>query len=297
MGIVLENIQSYYDYDNEMDMNDYPNQVFDLATKSLGKLINNSILEKPSHIILATSCPDMLSPSLGQKIIHEYNDWLSMSHSIDLVQGCAGGVSALILASQLAELNKSTVLVIQADAAKKAVDKSKEIHKIFGNGSFACIIKYKKNSNPLIHFKSKHYKGLGQVVKVNIGHDSDVIIKREINDMRNAPRKHLGLSLNNQLAVLLFSKAEQFFIDFVKESSMPDILILHQANPMIVNHLQKVFSKYPIQFINVASKIGNCGASTVGIALSLIKNEIEGKKVMLCGYGTGGVINAGLWQF
>jgi hypothetical protein len=43
---------------------------------------------------------------------------------IDIVQGCTGGVSALILASQLCEWNKSNVLVVAADAAKKRLHPS-----------------------------------------------------------------------------------------------------------------------------------------------------------------------------
>ena len=148
----------------------------------------------------------------------------------------------------------------------------------------------------MIHSKSVQYKGLSEVVKINLGHDADRIIMNEINDMKLDPRKHLGLSLNKFLAKKLFSKAEEFYTEFVSESDIPDILILHQVNPLIMRHLKSVFAKYKVDFIDVSNRIGNCGAASVGIALNEVNARIKGKKLMLCSFGTGGVITAGLWQ-
>jgi len=46
----------------------------------------------------------------------------------------------------------------------------------------------------------------------------------------------------------------------------------------------------------MAKQTGNCGCATTGIVLNAIKDEIENKKLMLCSFGTGGVITAALWQ-
>ncbi len=73
-------------------------------------------------------------------------------------------------------------------------------------------------------------------------------------------------------------------------------MILHQVNPLILKHLKSVFKRYQIEFIDVSALTGNCGAASVGIALTLIRDRIENKKVFLCSFGTGGVITAGLWQ-
>ena len=114
--------------------------------------------------------------------------------------------------------------------------------------------------------------------------------------MATDPRKHLGLSLSNTMALQLMRKAEQFFIDFTKDQPMPDVLILHHVNPVILGHLEGVFSKFPVQFINHANDIGNCGSATTGVVLSRVWSEVQGKKVMVCSFGTGGVITAGMWQ-
>lgn len=296
MGVRISNIHGYFEYSTN-SLPEQKKQVFQLAKKVIHPLIKFGLPINLSHIFVATSCPDMLSPSLGQMLKEEFNDQLASCQSLDIIQGCTGGVSAMIIASQICELNESTVLVINADAAKKATSRSKPIHRIFGNGSFSCLIGYDNSDKRLIYSKSKQYNGLSEVITINLGHDSDEIIMKNIEDIKIDPRKHLGLSMNNVLAKKLFSYAEGFFKDFIKESQSPDIMILHQVNPIIMKHLERIFAKYKVRFINVSKSTGNCGAASVGIALDLIQEDIRGQKVLLCSFGTGGVITAGLWQF
>ena len=290
-------MNAYFEYLNGSDLPEQPKQVFSLAEKSLLPTIESGLPDPISHLIAATTCPDILAPSLGQLIIERFHSTLKNCHSIDIIQGCAGGVTSMILGSQLAELNKSSVLVVQADAAKKATSKTKRINKIFGNGSFACLISYKKDSTEgLLHSKSRQYKGLSEVVTINLGHDAEEIIMKEKKDMANDPRKYLGLSMNNLLAIRLMRNAEEFYIDFIKEAASPDIMILHQVNPVILRHLKSVFKKYKFEFVDISELTGNCGVASVGIALNSVKDTIQGKKVLVCSFGTGGVITAGLWQ-
>jgi 3-oxoacyl-[acyl-carrier-protein] synthase III len=296
MGVFISKTEAYFEFNNGENIPEKSRQVFTLAEKTVTPIITENGSENISHLIAVTTCPDMLSPSLGQMLNEKFHSTFSNSHTIDVVQGCAGGVTAMILASQLVELHKSSIIVIQADAAKKATSKSKSIHKIFGNGSFACTISYDDSDKRLLHYKSKQYKGLSEVVTVKLGHDSDEIIIREAKDMATDPRKHLGLDLNKTLALQLIRNAESFYNDFVKESTTPDMMILHQVNPDILKLLKSVFSKYKIEFVDGSATTGNCGAASVGIALHHVRDKIQGKKILLCGFGTGGVITAGLWQ-
>jgi 3-oxoacyl-[acyl-carrier-protein] synthase III len=268
--------------------------VFQLADHCLPKVVAKDT--NYSHLLAATSCPDAIAPSLGQCLNQAYNSIFNSTHTIDIVQGCAGGVSSMILASQLAETNKSNVIVITSDAAQKATSTASEVYHVFKNGVFGCCISYNNNGKALLHHQSRQYKDLYEVVTIGLGHDCDTIISANMQDMSSDPRKHLGLKLNNALALKLMRNAEEFYIDFTKTTGHPDILILHQVNEVLIEHLEKVFSKYPVQFINMAAETGNCGCATTGIVLNSIADEIENKKVMLCSFGTGGVITAGLWQ-
>lgn len=296
MGAEFNHINSYKEFGKSEIRPETPEQVFKLAERVLLPILRNNKDTPYSHIIVATTCPDTLAPSICQALTDKYNSDLGESHLVDLVQGCAGGVSAMILASQLVEVYKSSILVINADAAQKATSTKSKIHDIFGNGAFGCVIGFGNSTKRLIYSKSKQFKGLSKVVTVDLGHDSDVIIT-EKSDIKTDPRMHLGLRMNNAMALRLMRNAEGFYKEFIKESCEPDVLILHQVNPEIIGLLQKVFSKYDIKFINVANEIGNCGTATTGIALDMENGKINGKKVMLCSYGTGGVITAGMWQF
>lgn len=296
MGVRIVKMESYFEFEKSGDLPEQSRQVLSLATKVIQPLIDEGLPNNLQHIIIATTCPDQLAPSLGQMIKEKFNAHFSNCHSLDLVQGCAGGVSSMILASQLAESTKSVVLVLNAEAAKKATPKSKKINKIFGNGAFACIIAYEDSSKCMIDSKSKQFKGLSELVTVKLGHDANELIKENIKSMKSDPRKHLGLSMNSALALKMFSKAENFYLEFLKNTPKPDIMILHQVNPLVMRHLRGVFSKHAVEFIDVSDKTGNCGAASVGIALNEIKDRIIGKKIFLCSFGTGGVITAGLWQ-
>ncbi len=269
--------------------------VYHLAEMCVIELLADDV--SYSHLIAATSCPDTIAPSLGQCINQQHNEVLSNTHTIDIVQGCAGGVTALIIASQMAELNHTNVLLVTSDAAKKATSPTSDVYPVFNNGVFGCNIAYTANGTGLLHYASKQYKDLYDVVTIKLGHDADVVICENMQDMTTDPRKHLGLTLNNHLAMKLMRQAEGFYLDFISTTGHPDILILHQVNEMIIHHLEHVFSKHPVRFINMAKQTGNCGCATTGIVLHAIKDEIKNKKVMICSFGTGGVITAGLWQF
>jgi len=295
MGVRISNMFSDYG-ESALNGNSLKEHaVFHLAEHALNRVLNNDT--HYSYLLAATSCPDTIAPSLGQCINQHYNDRLGASHTIDIVQGCAGGISALILASQLSELNKSNILVVAADAAQKAASPTSEVFNVFRNGVFTCCVSYTEEDCRLIHYQSTQYKDLYKVVSIGLGHDADVIISRNMADMATDPRKHLGLQLDNYLAIRLMKEAERFYLDFIAKTGHPDFLILHQVNELIINHLEKVFARYPSRFINMAKETGNCGCATVGILLDHLKNEITNKKVMICSFGTGGVITAALWQF
>ncbi|PSR52632.1 hypothetical protein AHMF7605_03375 [Adhaeribacter arboris] len=296
MGVKFSNMHSYHEYGDLSPHEHYPKQVLALAKKVVAPLLDQD-LGKISHLIMATTCPDSIAPSLGQQLTQVFNPHFTDTHVIDIVQGCAGGVTALLLGSQLATVCNSNVLVVIADAAKKACDRASKNYSIFGNGSFACILTGGNYATNLIHYKSKQYKELLNVVQVKLGHDADLILAKGLAVNQN-PRKYLGLEMNNSLALKLIKEAKFFYEEFLSESrSRPDVMILHQVNTKIIKHLQDIFEIEGINFVNVSELTGNCGTASIGLALKHSESNIEGKKVFICSFGTGGVITAGLWQF
>ncbi len=296
MGVVFTRMEAFSEFSANGSLPERSRQVLNLATMVLNPLISSGLPDNLSHLIVATTCPDSLAPSLGQTIVEQFSRQFSHCHTIDIVQGCAGGVSALILGSQLAELNRSSVVVVSADAARKSTSPASSINRIFGNGSFTCLISYTDAGSGLVFSRSRQFRGLSEVVNVRLWHDADLVIRKEHKTIADDPRKHLGLKMDNMLAIRLLRKAEQFYRDFVSVSGKPDIMILHQVNPVILKLLTAIFRKYDLEFINISEQTGNCGVASVGLALNSIKNSLAGKKVFLCSFGTGGVITGGMWN-
>lgn len=289
MGIFIDSMTSTF---NRSD--GYHLSVLSLASETLSTLIDGK--QEWRQLFVATTCPDMLAPSLGQQLLDHFN--LSDIHAVDLVQGCTGGLNALVLASHACEVSKAPVAVVLADAARQAVAASNELRKQFGNGSFACVLKPTSDQRKLIHHKTKQYKDLSGVVKVRLGHSAHHALTTEPERVVNNPLDELGLTMNKQLAAKLLLKAESFFTDFINECHIhPDVMIFHQVNPGILKLLRKQFADRVELFVDEAEVIGNCGAASFAIAMHRAAKKLEGKKVFLCSFGTGGVINAALYQF
>jgi len=293
MGVRICHMNSTY---NRSD--GYSDTVVNLATKALSPLLQNGAPKNFSHLVVATTCPDTLAPTLGQRLNEYFYPRFANTHVLDLVQGCAGGISAMILGSQLSEMNKSNVMVVLADAARQAVSDANRLRKFFGNGSFSCVIKHDQVSPGLIHTKTRQYQNLSELVCVKLGHHAHQTIRNEKEKVISTPLDFLGLSMNPTMAIRLLHHAEEFYREFIAEcSTIPDIIVFHQVNPEILKTLQKLFSSKQCVVIDFSETIGNCGAASFGIAMDMIKNTLQNKKVFLCSFGTGGVISAGLWQF
>ena len=276
----------------------YSDTVVNLATQALSPILQNGAPKNFSHLVVATTCPDTLAPTLGQRLNEYFYPRFANSHVLDLVQGCAGGISAMILGSQLSESNKSNVMVVLADAARQAVSDTNMLRKFFGNGSFSCVIEHDQVSDGLIHTKTRQYQNLSELVSVKLGHFAHQTIRNEKEKVISTPLDFLGLSMNPTMAIRLLHHAEEFYREFITEcGTVPDIIVFHQVNPDILKTLQKLFSSKQSMVIDFSETIGNCGAASFGIAMDMIKKTLHDKKVFLCSFGTGGVISAGLWQF
>ena len=123
MGINFNHLVSFNEFKNHAPP-ETKKQVFKLAEEVMKPIFQQSGYRQFSTFIITTTCPDSLAPSLGQALADKFNEELGSAQIIDMVQGCAGGVSSMILASQLAASKKEPVLLVNTDAAKKATSTS-----------------------------------------------------------------------------------------------------------------------------------------------------------------------------
>lgn len=293
MGIVIQHGTSIY---NRLDS--YDQSVLDLASAVVEPLLKESPPGSISHLITSTTCPDKLAPSLGHLLHVRFEKWLKRTQMIDMVQGCAGGISALILGSQLTQVSKSNVIVVLADAARQAVAPDNPLRKVLSNGAYGALLGTNNTEKGLIHFKISHYTELASIVTVNLGHHAHSEIMQHGTTVTQRPLDYLGLQIDRKLAAKMLKRAKSFYDEFFGECQCrPDVIIFHQVNPAIMKILKTVFFHPAIEFVDMSARIGNCGAASFGVALDTCKGELEGKKVFLCSFGTGGVIASTLWQF
>jgi 3-oxoacyl-[acyl-carrier-protein] synthase III len=293
MGVRITSMNSVYNREDG-----YDGTVTDLAIRALKPMLHERAPTMLQLLVVATTCPDTLAPTLGQRIVQYFHPYFQHCQVIDLVQGCAGGLSALVLASQLTEASGKNAAVVLADAARQAVSSDNDARQFFSNGAFACLLESESSNCRLLHHKSQQFEDLTDLVQIKLGHAAhrEILIHKET--ILANPICHLGLTMNPAMAMRLVRRAEQFYITFQEEYPHDaEVMIFHQVNPSILGILEITFSKYTALFVNRANEIGNCGAASYAVALNEVKHRLPGKKVLLCSFGTGGVISAGLWQF
>jgi 3-oxoacyl-[acyl-carrier-protein] synthase III len=293
MGVRISAMNSVHNRDDS-----YEGTVMDLAISVLNPLLQRTQHSCDQQLIVATTCPDTLAPTLGQRINQYFNPYFQNCQVFDLVQGCTGGLSALLLASQLTESSGKRSVVVVADAARKALSPDNNARQHFSNGAFACLLEEVSGENRLLHHKVMQFEDLTEVVRIKLGHDARGEIVRNGSLVVEKPVDHLGLTMDPKMALRLIRRAEQFYIEFCEEyPHRADVMVFHQVNPAILNALEAIFRKHTSYFVNMQEQVGNCGAASYAVALSRIESQLPGKKVLLCSFGTGGVICAGLWQF
>lgn len=270
------------------------------------------------RIIVATSAPDRLSPSLAQMLQARFPELLSKVPALDLVQGCAGSVSGLCLAAEWADAFKKPVLFLAVDAASRATSPWAELNAGFGDGAFACVVAPCRGSDasdatPLLKHCVTQFSDVRDVVLVGLGHHTrslvqddklqaafgtrDTVPRKRVEDWARELEDGFGLVFNRKLALRLVDHARGFVREFFEGLPKPDRVVLHQVNPRILDEVEKrVFprSEGYRGFENHAEEIGNCGASSAGLVLGRVWKP--GERVFLCSFGTGGVISGSLWQ-
>ncbi len=249
---------------------------------------------KFSRFFVCTTTPDRLCPSLGQMLQSMFPTVLSRVPTHDIVQGCAASITTLSLAAEWVAATGSRVLFLAADTAGRAVSTRSSLHSGFSDGAFGCVIEPTEDaSKGLLKHCTIHYSDVRDVVLVELGHRTrDLLKDLKDQDLEDA----LGLKFDRRKALQLAGQAKAFSEEFFEGQSPADHVILHQVNPKILEEVRKdAFAKQP-GFIDRSHEVGNCGVATVGVVLSLHWDQVQGRKVFLCSFGTGGVITGSYWQ-
>lgn len=242
--------------------------------------------EEIDLIIVATCTPDNLTPScsclLQEKLGLNDKDVMAF----DINAACSGFLYGLHIASKMLYEYKCA-LVVGSEVLSKVINyNDKNTSVLFGDGAGAVIMK-REDTNKHMYFYAN-----------SIG-DSNGYLTIKGSDLTqnfvNGNFKISPISMNGnevfRFAVNAMAKSTSEILKKAnKNIEDVDLIIPHQANIRIINHVIKKekINKDKV-FINL-NKYGNTSAASVAIALSEAKEKgliKEGNSILLVGFGAG----------
>lgn len=258
----------------------------DLAVRASLNAIKNAGLQKEDIqvIIVATMTPDSMTPSTACLVQGKLglNNYPILA--FDLNAACSGFLYAFQLACDL--LNRyENILVIGSETLSKIIDwDDRSTCVLFGDGAGAMVIT--KGQSQLYHYANSE-GDLEGVLKIN-----------------GLP---LIRDLQNQLTTVGFLTMQgkdvfRFAVRVLKESienvleqvhlSIEDIdlIIPHQANYRIINHVAKRMNINISKFYINLQEYGNTSAASIPIAYAEASQKglvTKSKRIILVGFGSG----------
>ena len=242
-------------------------------------------------IIVATLTPDYIFPSTACLIQSKLK--INNIPALDIQAACSGYIYALSIAKNFVESNSyKNVLIVAAEKLSSIVDYTdRATCVLFGDAAAAAVI-------------SKKGKGL-EIEKTYLASDgslSDLLIL-PAGGSKN-PSSNSTIANNMHYIKMegkeVFKHAVRRMLEAIYKCleianlTEKDIswLIPHQANQRIIEAIAKRFKHLPEDkvYVDVVKAFGNTSASSIGLALDLLKKKnkfTNGEKIMLTAFGAG----------
>jgi 3-oxoacyl-[acyl-carrier-protein] synthase-3 len=193
---------------------------------------------------------------------------------IDLLQGCAGFIHGLILASKIVK-PENHVLIICTDTYRKKIQPGdRSVDAIFSDAASATLVTAGKSTVILGELHHTDGKGIGYLYQ---------------NQNENGSKAFLHMSGGD---VFLFTKRIvepqiRLLLDMTKiEESSVDLLVPHQASQLVLETLDSKFPKVG-KFVNLVGETGNTVSSSIPIALKQHLTAFNESTTVLSGFGVG----------
>lgn len=228
-------------------------------------------------LIVATMTPDNFTPSVASSILSDL-DIEAMAFDINVA--CSGFVYALRIAHELIK-DDELALIIGAESISKMLDfNDRTTCVLFGDGAGAVLLE-KNQDSFLAYSMSKS--------------DSKKILYA--NGLATANEGKLEKCYLNMVGSEVFRFAIDAFDDCFKHLTNEgillqdiDLIIPHQANKRIIEHVAKKFRIDFNKFYLNLDKYGNTSAASIPIAVdeALKDGSLKsGQKILLIGFGSG----------
>jgi 3-oxoacyl-[acyl-carrier-protein] synthase III len=239
-------------------------------------------------IIVATSSPDYLLPSVANKV----QDMIGANcGAFSLVAGCSGWVYALTTAEQfIANGNYDRILVIGVEIVSFAVDfTDRRTCVLFGDAAAATVVEASEEPGGILSFELGSDGSRTEYLYVPDGGTIAPMSQQTIDERRH----YLRMNGAGLAKFALRTMPASFKRTIYQAGLTPDdidLYIPHQSNVRLIEvaarHLRVPFEKF---FVNV-DRYGNTSAAAVPLALveAIEEGRIkEGDIVALSAFGAG----------
>ena len=272
--------------------------VSDLATICASNFLDTFKIDKTkiSTMIMSTISGDYPTPPTAPLVQHRLE--LEDIGCFDLGAACGGFITSLLTASSICMATQSDILLVSAEIRSKFIAKDNfETNVLFGDGSATCLVTLEKENADfkIIGIKCYSDGSVADIISIPDGGSRSPII----------PGKEYKNTLVMKGGAELFIKAlngmHKTSLDLLEnlDLSLSDIdwVVPHQANLLMIKALAKKLD-FPMEKVMQTVKFwGNTSGSSVGMALSYLKENYpikKGDKVLMISAGGGGLAANGI---
>ena len=240
---------------------------------SAARKIPKTERDKVRILIVVSQSNTRMLPGLS----YEIHTQLGLSEScfcIDLMQGCAGFIHGLILASKLVKSDHH-VLIICSDTYRSKIEPGdRSVDAIFSDAASAILVTADES-----------------VVVLGESHFTDGSGIKYLFQNLNSDGRRSFLRMSGG-EVFLFTKriVEDQIRSLLKKVSVEEndisLLIPHQASKLVLDNLATKFSTVG-EFVNLVGETGNTTSSSIPIALRQHLDLFNKGTTVLSGFGVG----------
>ncbi len=251
--------------------------VYEASEKAI---ISSNIKVKPNVVIVATSTPEFINPSMAC-ILHEQLALSDNSPAFDLQAVCNGFLYALATAATLLESSKEKyALVVGADQFSKITDFSHRNSVYFGDAAGAVILEKDQSSRSKFVFD----------LYAN-GQDWDHFHTKDI---------HTKFKMNGSgVAKIVNDKVPKAVAKLMKELGLTvndiDKFITHQPSALVLDNLEDKLNIPSDKLVrNLNSNANTAGATVPTVLDSIYATLNQNSVICLISFGSGWTWSVGI---
>jgi 3-oxoacyl-[acyl-carrier-protein] synthase-3 len=271
-------------------------KTYDMGVKAAKKALEdgNVKAEEIDMIIVATISGEYSTPSIACIIQKELNAINAMC--FDISAACTGFIYGLDIVNQFIKNGSiKKALVIGTEKISQLLNwNDRNTCILFGDAAGAVDVSL-SNEEGIIDIMNKSDGSNYDYLHSKIRHNDTPFYVQD--------KDHYMQMVGGEIFQFACTKVPQNINDLISNNNEDieniDYFVLHQANKRIVNTICKKLKQNSDKFYMNIEEYGNTSSASIPVALDKMNKEglLEGKKVIMSGFGAGLTYGSALIQF